>query len=295
MGAGAAFGAAMKKTLFIFGYGYTAQVFAKTMRAEGWRVSGTTREISSATGPDIFQWPGDDISAAFAQASHVLISTAPDENGDPVLAQLLKNFQQAAKHLEWLGYLSTTGVYGDHGGAWVDETTGLTPATLRGHQRVFAEKQWLDLEKSVGLPVHIFRLAGIYGPGRGPFAKVLNKTARRIIKPNQVFSRIHVDDIAQVLRASALAMDPGHIYNVCDDDPAPPQDVIARAAELLKMPIPKAIDFGSADLTPMAKSFYGESKKVSNAKIKAKLGIRLIYPDYNAGLKALLQTEIPTK
>ncbi len=281
----------MNKTLFIFGYGYTARVFAKTMRDDGWRVSGTTREACSTIRPDIVQWPGDDISAALAQASHVLISAAPDENGDPVLARLLKDFQQAASHLEWLGYLSTTGVYGDHGGAWVDETTGLTPATTRGHHRVAAEKQWLDVFETHALPVHIFRLAGIYGPDRGPFAKVRNGTARCIIKENQVFSRIHVEDIAQVLRASIAMPDAGNIYNICDDDPAPPQDVIAEAARLLGLPIPEPVDFETADLTPMARSFYAESKKVSNVKIKQKLGVSLIYPDYKTGLRALLRAK----
>ncbi|MCF6305377.1 MAG: SDR family oxidoreductase [Rhodobacteraceae bacterium] len=278
----------MTKTMLIFGYGYTAQVFATALRAEGWRVIGTTRESGKS---GVMQWPGCDISAALAAASHVLISAAPDENGDPVLARLLKDFQQAASHLQWVGYLSTTGVYGDHGGGWVDETTALTPATTRGHHRVRAEKQWLELFESHALPVRIFRLAGIYGVGRGPFAKVRNGTARRIIKPDQVFSRIHVEDIAQVLMGSVKAPDAGEIYNVCDDDPAPPQDVIAKAAHLLGMPIPKAVDFETADLPPMARSFYAESKKVSNAKIKQKLGISLIYPDYKTGLEMLLAAE----
>ncbi len=282
----------MTKTMLIFGYGYTAQVFATALRAEGWRVIGTTREAGKQ---GVMQWPGSDISGALAAASHVLISAAPDESGDPVLARLLKDFQQAASHLDWVGYLSTTGVYGDHGGAWVDETTALTPATTRGHHRVRAEKQWLELFESHALPVHIFRLAGIYGVGRGPFAKVRNGTARRIIKPDQVFSRIHVEDIAQVLMGSVKAPDAGEIYNVCDDDPAPPQDVIAKAARLLGLPIPKAVDFETADLTPMARSFYAESKKVSNVKIKQKLGISLIYPDYKSGLEMLLAAETGSK
>ena len=153
--------------------------------------------------------------------------------------------------------------------------------------RVDAESAW----QSLGLPLHIFRLAGIYGPGRGPFSKVRNGTARRIIKDGQVFSRIHVADIAQTLAASIAKPNPGAIYNLCDNDPAPPQDVIAHAAELLGLPIPLAEDFANADLTLMARSFYAESKKVCNERIKSDLGIKLIYPDYRIGLAALLAIE----
>jgi len=281
----------MSKTLLIFGYGYTGQVFAKTMRSDGWSVLGTTREAAKATELGVIHWPGSDISEALAQATHVLISAAPDEYGDPILTQLCTAFETAT-HLEWVGYLSTTGVYGDRAGGWVDENSALTPATKRGHHRVAAEQQWLDQFESHGLPVHIFRLAGIYGPGRGPFAKVRNGTARRIIKAGQVFSRTHVEDIAQVLKASATTPDAGNIYNICDDDPAPPQDVIAEAARLLSMPVPVSVDYDTADMTPMARSFYAESKRVSNAKIKEKLGIELIYPDYRSGLRALLAQEI---
>ncbi|MEM9755633.1 MAG: NAD-dependent epimerase/dehydratase family protein, partial [Pseudomonadota bacterium] len=178
--------------------------------------------------------------------------------------------------------------YGDHAGAWVDETTPLTPATERGRARIAAEAEWMALHRDHGLPVHIFRLAGIYGPGRGPFAKVRRGTARRIIKPGQVFSRTHVEDIVQVLRASIARPNPGAAYNVCDDDPAPPQDVIAHAADLLGLDPPPEVAFEDADLSPMAASFYAESKRVSNARIKSELGVRLRYPDYRAGLAALL-------
>ncbi len=280
----------MNKTILIFGYGYTGQVFANVMRADGWQVLGTTREAAKAAELDVIHWPGTDISAALAQASHVLISAAPNAEGDPILAQLLAEFEKA-EHLEWVGYLSTTGVYGDHAGGWVDENSPLNPATTRGHHRVKAEKQWQELFENHNLPLHIFRLAGIYGAGRGPFSKVRGGTARRIIKKNQVFSRTHVEDIAQVLRASINQPAPGNIYNVCDNDPAPPQDVIAEAARLLEMPIPKAVDFDTAEMTPMARSFYAESKKVSNDKIKKILGVELIYPDYKTGLMALLAAE----
>ena len=184
-----------------------------------------------------------------------------------------------------LVYGSTTGVYGDHAGGWVDEATPLSPSTRRGQMRVEAEAAWRVIP---GLPLHIFRLAGIYGPGRGPFEKVRQGTARRIVKPGQVFSRIHVEDIAQVLEASIKRPNPGAVYNLCDDDPAPPQDVIGHAAELLGLPLPEEVAFDEAEMTPMARSFYAESKRVSNGRIKEELGIDLIYPDYRSGLQALL-------
>ena len=179
------------------------------------------------------------------------------------------------------------------GGGWVDEATPLTPATARGRARVAAEAAWQALAEGAGLPLHIFRLAGIYGPGRGPFAKVRAGTARRIVKPGQVFSRIHVDDIARVLAASIARPFPGAIYNVCDDDPAPPQDVIAHAASLLGLPPPPDEPFDTAEMTAMARSFYAESKRVRNDRIKAELGVRLAYPTYREGLAALLATGGP--
>lgn len=271
--------------MLILGLGYTGRVVAAHMRAKGWEVRGTSRTKGEGT----LLWPGQDISATLTRASHILVSAAPDENGDPFLAGLEAEILAAKP--AWLGYLSTTGVYGDHGGAWVDETTPLTPATRRGHHRVNAENQWMALYQSHGLPVHIFRLAGIYGPGRGPFAKVRKGTARRIIKKNQIFSRIHVEDIAQTIAASIACPNPGQIYNVCDNDPAPPEDVIGYAATLLGLEVPPAEPFESADMTPMARSFYAESKKVSNARIKDELGVELAYPDYKTGLKALYAQE----
>jgi nucleoside-diphosphate-sugar epimerase len=221
-----------------------------------------------------------------------LISIAPDQEGDIVLRHLSGEIALAAPHLQWVGYLSTTGVYGDHNGGWVDEDTALTPSTKRGKMRVLAEKQWQELARKTKLPLHVFRLAGIYGPGRGPFAKVRAGTARRIIKENQLFSRIHVEDIAQALAASIAspcAAGATAIYNLCDNDPAPPEDVIAYAAKLLGAPIPPAIHFADADLTPMARSFYAESKRVRNDRMKRELGVTLKYPDYETGLRALLE------
>lgn len=275
--------------LLSFGHGYSAQALARLLLPQGWQITGTTRtpEKAESLGVTGVVWPGADITPALNSATHLLISAAPDADGDPVLAALQDQIAARRQQFEWVGYLSTTGVYGDHAGGWVDETTPLSPSTKRGQMRVAAEAEWQSLD----LPLHIFRLAGIYGPGRGPFAKVRNGTARRIIKPGQVFSRIHVDDIAQVLAASIARPRPGAIYNLCDDDPAPPEDVIAHAAHLLGMPIPPAEDFATAEMTPMARSFYAESKKVRNDLIKDELGVQLHYPDYKAGLAALLDGE----
>ena len=283
----------MTKTLLSFGHGYSARALTRLLLPEGWAVIGTTRseekaETLRSEGVDPLVWPGADMTDALARATHLLISAGPDEHGDPVLAQMADKIVAKAPDLEWAGYLSTTGVYGDHNGGWVDETAALPPATKRGQLRVEAEAQWQAIPD---LPLHIFRLAGIYGPGRGPFSKVRNGTARRIIKEGQVFSRTHVEDIAQILHASINKPNPGAAYNVCDDDPAPPQDVIAYAAKLLGLPIPEAIDFDKAEMSPMARSFYAESKKVSNKRIKEELGVDLIYPNYRAGLQALLKAE----
>ena len=276
------------KTLLSFGHGYSAQAL-KRLLPDDWTVIGTTRSADKAArlladGVDPRVWPGADMRPALDCATHLLISAAPNEEGDPVLQHLRGEILSRADTFEWVGYLSTTGVYGDHSGDWVDEDAPLTPATKRGQLRVKAEAEW----RAMGLPLHIFRLAGIYGPGRGPFAKVRNGTARRIIKQGQVFSRTHVEDIAQVLWASINRPNPGAAYNVCDDDPAPPEDVIAYAAKLLNLPIPPAEDYETAEMTPMARSFYAESKKVKNDRIKDELGVILKYPDYRSGLDALL-------
>jgi nucleoside-diphosphate-sugar epimerase len=278
----------MTPTLLSFGHGYCARALAAAL-PDGWQVIGTTRDPAKAAADPVLRvWPGNDLAPEIAIATHVLLSIAPDTDGDPVF-RALGPALAAAPHLVWVGYLSTTGVYGDHGGGWVDEDTPLAPATRRGEMRVRAERQWQSLD----LPLHIFRLAGIYGPGRGPFAKVRAGTARRIVKPGQVFSRTHVEDIAQVLAASIARPDPGAVCNVCDDDPAPPQDVIAHAAGLLGLPVPPAIPFDQADLSPMAASFYAESKRVRNDRIKSDLGVRLRYPTYREGLAALLTDETP--
>ena len=278
--------------LLSFGHGYSARALTRVLLPQGWTVIGTTRsadkaDVLRAEGVEPLIWPGADLAPALDRATHLLISAAPDDDGDPVLRLVKDDIAARAGQFDWVGYLSTTGVYGDHVGEWVDEASPLTPATKRGQARVRAEADWATL----GLPLHIFRLAGIYGPGRGPFEKVRQGTARRIIKPGQVFSRVHVADIAQILAASIARPNPGAAYNLCDDDPAPPEDVIAFAAELLGLPVPPPEDFAAAEMTPMARSFYAESKKVRNDRIKAELGVRLIYPDYRTGLRALLAAE----
>ncbi|MDG1532026.1 MAG: SDR family oxidoreductase [Paracoccaceae bacterium] len=282
----------MKNKLFTFGHGYSAHALAQILPSD-WAKVGTTRSQERAVvlatrgiTPEI--WPNKMSKIDLQDTTHLLLSIAPNENGDPVYNELADEIA-AMPNLKWLGYLSTTGVYGDHQGGWVDENTPLTPATKRGRMRVLAEGQWQELASKHDLPLHIFRIAGIYGPGRGPFAKVRSGTARRIIKENQVFSRIHVKDIAQSLAASIDKPNPGGIYNLCDDLAAPPQDVIAFAAQLLNMPIPEDTPFETAELTDMARSFYSESKRVRNDKIKNELGVRLIHPDYRAGLLSMIK------
>ncbi|MCX7644259.1 MAG: SDR family oxidoreductase [Rhodobacteraceae bacterium] len=286
----------MAGTLLSLGHGYSASALGRRLKAEGWRVIGTTRSAEraahlAAEGVEPRIWPGADLSADLAAATHLLSSIAPGAEGDPVIARLGEAIAAAAPHIAWAGYLSTTGVYGDHAGGWVDETTPLAPSTPRGRARAAAEAEWQALAARSGLPLHIFRLAGIYGPGRGPFEKVRDGSARRIVKPGQVFSRIHVDDIAQVLAASIARPDPGAVYNVCDDDPAPPEEVLAHAAALLGLPPPPEVPFEAADLSEMARSFYAESKRVRNDRIKRDLGVRLLHPDYRAGLAAVLAAE----
>jgi nucleoside-diphosphate-sugar epimerase len=273
------------RTLLSLGHGYSAQALARRLIPQGWTVIGTTRNPAKAgalraAGVEPLVLPAD-LRPVLARATHILSSVAPDDRGDPILRDHADAI--AAAHPQWVGYLSTTAVYGDHQGGWVDENTALAPTTPRGAARVAAEGAW----SALGLPLHIFRLAGIYGPGRGPFEKVRDGSARRIIKPGQVFSRIHVDDIAQVLEASMAAPHPGRVYNVCDDDPAPPEDVIGYAAELLGLPPPPAIPYDQAEMTPMARSFYAESKRVRNDRIKDELGISLLYPTYRQGLVGL--------
>lgn len=285
------------RRLFVFGLGYSATVFARRLKAKGWRVAGTCqtedkRAALAAEGIAAVLYDGtrplDDIGAALAGTTHLLQSIPPGHDGDPVLRYHAQDIA-AVEGLRWAGYLSTTGVYGDRGGDWVDESSGLHPTGPRQNARVEAERGWLDLVR-LGVPVHVFRLAGIYGPGRSALDTVRSGTAKRIVKPGQVFSRIHVEDVANVLEASIGKPNPGAIYNVCDDDAAPPQDVIAFACALLGAEAPPETPYATAAATmsDMARSFYADNKRVRNLKLKTELGVKLAHPDYRAGLKALL-------
>jgi nucleoside-diphosphate-sugar epimerase len=283
--------------LFVFGLGYTALQFIHLHGHRFTGIGGTVRSVEKAkaleaTGIEPFRFDGQDFDPAILQhleqAEAVLISAAPAGGQDPVLEQFSQAIAQAPR-LRWIGYLSTVGVYGDAGGAWVDEGTPPNPATARARQRIAAEQRWLELGASAPFAVQIFRLAGIYGPGRNALMKVADGTAKRIVKPGQVFNRIHTEDIAQVLMASIEKPSRNAIYNVADDEPGPPQDVIAYAAELLGQEPPPAIPFDEADQTPMARAFYEDNKRVRNTRIKAELGVRLRYPTYRDGLQGLLQ------
>jgi nucleoside-diphosphate-sugar epimerase len=275
-------------TLYCAGYGYSAAALAKRLITQGWRVKGTTSKDAkqaemAVLGVEAVSWPP--VANDLAGVTHFLVSAGPDEAGDPTLREAKDVIANAS--FDWVGYLSTTGVYGDHGGGWVDEDTPLTPSTKRGALRVRAEAEWRDMN----LPLHIFLLAGIYGPGRGPFSKVRNGTARRIEKPGQVFSRIHRDDIAAALEASIEAPNPVRAYNLCDNEAAPPQDVIAYAAELLGVEPPPLTQIDQVEMSPMAASFYAESKRVSNQRLREELGVKLKHPTYREGLAATLAEE----
>jgi len=283
--------------LFCFGLGYTALTLGRRLVADGWAVTGTCRTPAAAEALRGSGFPVHLFDRAhplprqvLEGATHLLVSVPPDAAGDPVLATHGQAIA-AIKGLSWVGYLSTTGVYGDRGGAWVDEAAALRPTGERGRRRLAAEEGWLDLWRSNGVPAHIFRAAGIYGPGRSAFDALRSGTARRIDKPGQVFSRIHVDDLANVLVASIKRPRPGAIYNVCDDDPSPPGAVVAHAAVLLGAPAPPLVPIEAAGLSPMARSFYDDNKRVSNRLIKAELGVSLRYPDYRTGLAAILAEE----
>jgi nucleoside-diphosphate-sugar epimerase len=282
-------------SLLVFGFGFTALHALDQFRARFGTIVGTARTPEKARRlaeigvvPRLFGPDGaaPELDRDPTEATHLLVSVPPDPAGDPVL----RRFGEAiagARRLEWIGYLSTIGVYGDHGGAWVDESTPATPRSARSRQRLQAEAEWLALAQRTGVPVQIFRLAGIYGPGRNALANLKAGTARRIVKPGQVFNRIHAADIATVLVASTARPRAGAVYNVADDEPAPPQDVVAHAAALLGVAPPPEVPFAEADLSPMAASFYAENKRVANRLIKEKLGVRLAYPTYREGLRAL--------
>lgn len=282
--------------LFCFGLGNSGRTLGRLLLEQGWKVTGTSRshegcERLRAEGFSAVVFDGEeplvDFPSVFDGVTHLLISTPPGADGDPVLKMYAADISARAEQFAWAGYLSTTGVYGDRQGGWVDETSELLPATERGQRRVDAEAAWQAIP---GLPLHIFRLAGIYGPGSNQLISLLNGKSRRVVKPGQVFSRIHVSDIAAILMASIDQPNPGAVYNVCDDEAAPPQDVVAYAAELLGMEPPPEVAFENAEMSPMGRSFYAESKRVSNERIKDELGVKLQYPTFREGLSALLET-----
>jgi len=281
--------------ILILGLGYSAGFFARAALARGWEVTGTARSADKAAelsreGIRTLVFGGFAVSSALtkavAEADAVLVSVQPSEDGDPALGPL-RAALMAAPNLHWIGYLSTIGVYGDQNGAWIDEATPTAPTNARTRQRVEIEEAWLQLGRDSGKPVQIFRLSGIYGPGRNAITKLRAGTANRLIKPGQVFNRIHVDDIAGVLMASLAQPRQGAIYNVTDDEPGPPQDVITLAAELTGLTPPPEVPFEQAKLSPMAASFYGESKRVSNALVKREFGYAFRYPTYREALRTL--------
>lgn len=280
-------------SLFVFGCGYSASAFVE--RLDPAEVVGvTTRSAEKASSfaahglkPYLFdgEGPGEGIDAALARATHLLVSIAPGAAGDPVLRQYRDAIARGCPRLAWIGYLSTVGVYGDHGGAWVDEETALAPVSVRSKERVEAERLWAGVAEERGVPLAILRLSGIYGPGRNAMVNLREGKARRLVKKDQVFNRIHVADIAGSLALLAGGRI-GGTFNVTDDEPAPPQDVVAHAARLVGAPLPPEIDFETADLSPMARSFYGENKRVSNARLK-RLGYMFEFPTYREALEAL--------
>lgn len=282
--------------LFAFGLGYSAQVLARRLAAKGCQIAGTARDEAniarlSTQGYQVARFAGEpgnrDVATLFLGTTHLVHSIPPGPDGDAVLAHY-RNEIAGLSSLEWVGYLSTVGVYGDQKGLWVDERTNPKPNSERTEARVEAERAWLRFGEETGVPVHVFRLAGIYGPGRSVFDKLSAGTARRIKKDGQVFSRIHVEDIANVLEASIAHPNGGAIYNVADDEPAAPDEVVAYAAKLIGVQPPPEIAFEDADLSPMARSFYEGSRRISNARIKSELGVKLRYPTYREGLASLL-------
>ncbi|PPR14817.1 MAG: hypothetical protein CFH42_00579 [Alphaproteobacteria bacterium MarineAlpha12_Bin1] len=285
------------QTLFCFGFGYTAKALSNTILSKGWSVRGTTRhkidqDVSNAK---MFFFDRDkpltNPDKALKGITHLLVSIPPDSIGDPVIDHHKIDLISQMEDLRWIGYLSTTGVYGDQGGAYVDENTQRNPKSIRSQIRAKIEDEWYNLWKHNGLPVHLFRLAGIYGPGRNTLEVLKKGLKEQVVKKGQVFNRIHVQDIASTLLASMNRPNPGGIYNVSDDEPASTQDVIAYACDLLGKKIPPAVPYERAKISEMARSFYEENKRVTNNLIKQELEVTLAYSNYRLGLQALLNEE----
>lgn len=282
-------------TLFCFGLGYSAMALSRRLDAAGWTIRGTCRKPArkaalGALGISAALFDGDtpmDPADLLQGATHVLLSIPPGAEGDPAFRQHAQDIA-AAGTVKWVGYFSTTGVYGNRDGDWVDETSDLRPGNERSQRRVDAERDWLSWGDRHGISVQIFRLPGIYGPGRSAVDQVKAGTARRISKPGHVFSRIHVEDIATTVAASIARAQPGGIYNVCDDEPAAPGDVVAYVCELLSREPPPEIPYDEADMSPMAKSFWSDNRRVRNDRMKQELGVRLDFPDYRIGIRGIL-------
>ncbi|MDE1995485.1 MAG: SDR family oxidoreductase [Rhizobiaceae bacterium] len=280
--------------VMIFGCGYSGTAIAKAFAAPGVRITGTTRspdkvELLARDGIEAFVFDGETVDPALSEAmktaTHLVQSIAPGKSGDPLLRLARLNIRALMPNLEWIAYLSTVGVYGDHKGAWISEETSLHPVSERSVERVEAEDGWHNVGIRLGIPVAVLRLSGIYGPGRNAFCNLEKGTARRLIKANQVFNRIRVEDIgacAKFLSEHEL----GGIYNVTDNEPAPPQDIIVEAARLMGVEPPPEQPFETAELTPMARSFYGENKRVSNQRLRA-AGFTFRFPEYRMSLSEL--------
>jgi nucleoside-diphosphate-sugar epimerase len=288
--------------LFCFGLGYSASHLAQRLLAAGWQVAGTVRTEDKAAdlrsqGVEAHVFDRDhplpDPEAALAGTTHLLVSVPPDGQGagDAALDHHAGDVVRLADRLQWAGYLSTTGVYGNRDGGWVDETSALRPSSDRSARRVKAETAWRRLYDDHGVPMHTFRLAGIYGPGRGPFRSIREGKAKRIDLPEQKFGRIHVEDICQVLEASIARPHPGAVYNVSDDEPAAPADVTAFACELLGVAPPPLVPWAEAEMSAMAMTFWQDNKRVDNTRVHEELGVRFRYPTYREGLRAVLAAE----
>lgn len=279
--------------LLIFGFGFTGRVFAARMQADGWDVWAAVRsEASAAEAQAAGVTPIDSRDQAALVAAPpmtaILVTSPPTDHGCPALEALVPAIARAGAFPDWIGYLSTTGVYGDREGRWCFETTPLHARSIEAGRRVAAERDWLEVGRGMGLTVQIFRLPGIYGPGRSPLERLRERTVRNIVKPGQVFSRIHVEDIARALAASIARPRAGGIYNIVDDEPAPTHVVNAWAAALLGETPPPLIPYDEAGMPAPARRFWAENKRISNARAKAELGWRPIYPSYREGLTAIL-------
>jgi len=282
--------------LFIFGFGYTAEYLARKLQALGISITATSRTPERRKEAIEMGVHGIDFTEAAVKeglqfATHILISTQPTKDfGDPVLGSFKKIIEHFAPQITWIGYLSSTGVYGDHHGNWVDETSAHLSLGTQSRLRLKAEEDWITFARLYSHPLHIFRLAGIYGPKRNALGRIIHGQTQTIVKEGHCFSRIHVADIAHVLMTSMQQPQPFSIFNVADDEPAPTYDVDEYAATLLGIPPPKRVPFETATLSDMAYEFYTHHRRVSNAKIKQELHISLSFPTYREGLTHLYQT-----